>query len=113
MQMELCGAGLARQLADKYPLLEKNYKLFCELNFNGYFTTSETFIFKTEDKLIANIFSQKPDFYTDYNSMRECLNFIKMYADYKKYSIAIPYKIRMWYSKWRMERSKKNNRRSI
>ena len=45
------------------------------------------------DKIIANMFSQKPNFDTDYYNMKYALNNIKDFARSNNYSIAMPYGI--------------------
>ena len=44
-------------------------------------------------KKIANIFSQKLNFDTDYIAMKKCLRYIKIWAENNNLSIAIPYGI--------------------
>lgn len=44
-------------------------------------------------KKIANIFSQKLNFDTDYIAMEKCLRYIKIWAENNNLSIAIPYGI--------------------
>ena len=46
-----------------------------------------------EGKIIANIFSQKENFDTDYSAMEIALTEIKTYAEESNFSIAIPYGI--------------------
>lgn len=98
--------GLARQLADKYKGLEDFYSAHCkELN-NNYDLLSGTVLFyKDYKKIICNIFSQKPNFDTDYIAMEKCLRYIKMWAENNDLSIAIPYGIRLWDCQWRLEYS--------
>lgn len=49
--------------------------------------------FYISDKIIANMFSQKANFNTDYYNMKYALNNIKNFARSNNYSIAIPYGI--------------------
>lgn len=56
-------------------------------------------------KKIANMFSQRPNFDTDYKAMEEALNYLKKWAENNNLSIAIPYGIRLWNCKWRLEHS--------
>lgn len=51
------------------------------------------YIPKYENKYIANIFSQKPNFDTDYEMMEKALNWVKIKAQDCKLNIAIPYGI--------------------
>lgn len=46
-----------------------------------------------EDKIIANMFSQKENFDTDYLNMDIALTYIKEFAQKNNLSIAIPYGI--------------------
>ena len=87
------GGGVARQLALQYPQLENEYKKFCKDNFNDYKLLKGRVFIVNEDKIIANIFSQTPDFDTDYEMMRECFEIIKDKSIEKDLSIAIPYNI--------------------
>lgn len=88
------GGGVARQLADQYSGLEKNYSKHCKLLDNDYEILKETTLFyKENNKIICNIFSQKPNFNTDYSSIKKCLQYIKLWAGNNNLSIAIPYGI--------------------
>lgn len=88
------GSGVARQLADKYKGLEENYNLFCNSkNYDYNKLKGEVFKIKTEDKIICNIFSQIPDFTTDYTAMKRALTTVKNMAEDLELSICMPYKI--------------------
>lgn len=95
MFMEQCGAGLARQLADKYEGLEEGYSNYCRECRNYYpnLCGSSHFYFTNDDKIIANMFSQKENFDTDYLNMEIALIDIKAKARERNMSIAIPYGI--------------------
>lgn len=90
------GGGVARQLADRYEGLEDFYSRHCkELN-NNYEYLSGTVLFYGDinnKKTIANIFSQKENFDTDYEAMKKALTYIKTWAENNNLSIAIPYGI--------------------
>lgn len=92
MFMKQCGAGLARQLADKYEGLEEDYSNYCREYHNYYpnLCGSVHFYFTNDGKIIANIFSQKENFDTDYSAMKIALTEIKTYAEESNFSIAIP-----------------------
>ena len=60
---------------------------------------------KFDDKYIANLFSQKPNFDTDYEMLERALNWVKKKATADKLSVAIPYGIRLWDCQWRLEYS--------
>lgn len=84
------GGGLARQLANKYPSLEEEYRMFCEIHNNDYNELKgEVLILYVQDKIIANIFSQKPNFDTDYEAMGMALTKIKEFSNIGK-SVAMP-----------------------
>lgn len=52
-----------------------------------------SYIPKYENKYIANIFSQKPNFDTDYEMMEKALKWVKIKAQDYNLSVAIPYGI--------------------
>ena len=87
--------GVARQLADHYQRLEKEYNYYCEIyNKNYNYLKGKVFYFITDDeKVIANIFSQEPNFNTDYEALKIALLDIKREAKSHKLSICIPYGI--------------------
>lgn len=88
------GGGVARQLADKYKGLEEKYNKYCKDSNNEYSRLKgRVFKFYAKNKIIMNIFSQKPNFDTDYEAIKECFEFIKRSAKMTKRSIAIPYGI--------------------
>lgn len=88
------GGGLAKQLADNYPKLETKYRKFCkDYNYDYKYLQLEVFGFPSRGKLIANMFSQKPNFDTDYKTMSKLLNKIRNYAESTELTIAMPYGI--------------------
>ena len=94
MFLEVCGGGVARQLANRYENLEEEYRQCCENYNNEYERIKETVLFiAAEEKIIANIFSQKPNFDTDYESIKKCLITIKYYAKSVNKTVCMPYKI--------------------
>lgn len=86
------GGGVARQLANRYKELEDEYYLFCKSNNFDYEQLKGQVLVITKDKYIANMFSQRPNFQTDYTAMIECFKKIKEFA-IPNLSIAIPYGI--------------------
>lgn len=48
------------------------------------------------------MFSQMPDFTTDYEAMKKALKRIKEFAKELNLSICMPYRNRLWNSKWRL-----------
>lgn len=91
----IMGGGVARQLADQYPGLEKYYSEFCKRKNNNYKNLrGEVCFYLTEDnKVIANIFSQDKDFNTDYEAMKMCLEKVRKNADINNLTMALPFKI--------------------
>lgn len=47
----------------------------------------------SDNKTICNMFSQKPNFDTDYEAMKKALTYIKKWAENNNLSIAMPYGI--------------------
>lgn len=90
----IMGGGLAKQIASKYSKVEKEYIKFCDKNNFVYENLKgKVLILKENSKYIANMFSQKPNFDTDYKSMEIALNKIRKYAEESNLNIAIPFKI--------------------
>lgn len=90
----IMGAGVARQLSDKYKGLEENYNLFCNSKDYAYNKLQgEVFKVNIDNKTICNMFSQMPDFKTDYEAMKKALTKIKDMAKDLKLSVCMPYKI--------------------
>ena len=92
----IMGAGLALQIARKYPEVDRKYRDFCieygEWNFLGQTQLVNTY----DDKIIANCFGQKrPGFgkQTDYKALKTCLKAVEEFANQNNFSVAIPYKI--------------------
>ena len=87
------GGGVARQLADEFKGLEEFYSEHCKELENDYRYLSGTVLFYGDyGKTIANMFSQMPDFTTDYIAMEKCLRYIKAWAENNNLSISIPYR---------------------
>lgn len=88
------GGGIAKQLADCYEGLERFYSKHCkELNNDYQYLSGTVLFYKDYEVIIANMFSQMPNFDTDYIAMEKCLRNIKAWAENNNLSIAIPYKI--------------------
>lgn len=88
------GGGVARQLANKYKGLEGFYSKHCSILDNDYEVLGgTTLIYEENNKIICNIFSQKPNFDTDYNAIKKCLEYVKLWASNNNLSICIPYGI--------------------
>lgn len=88
------GGGVARQLANQYKGLEEDYRIVCkEDNFDYEELKGLAYIKKFNNKYIANLFSQKPNFDTDYEMLERALNWVKKKVIDEKLSVAIPYGI--------------------
>ena len=90
----IMGGGLARQLADRYPNLEKEYKKYCDYFENSFKRLWGDVCWSVkENKVIANTFSQDENFNTNYKAIEKCLLEVREFAQRAKWSIAIPYGI--------------------
>lgn len=91
----IMGAGLAKQIKDKNPLMYESYRLYCknhsweELMGNCFIIVSDN-----SNQLIANIFGQnKIGNYTrqtSYPALQNGLIFLEQYAKSKNYSVSLP-----------------------
>lgn len=90
-------AGLANQIANKYPDIVKGYRRFCKTYPFEKIKDCGLVNFFEGDKLIANIFGQeyygRDERYTDYEALTSGLETVWRVAVYDLLSIAIPYKI--------------------
>lgn len=90
----IMGGGLARQIANLYPNVEEEYSRLCNNNKNDYKKLKGIFYNVRIDKnrIIANCFTQKPNFDTDYEAVEEC--FRKLFKQCKDFNrtICLPYK---------------------
>lgn len=100
----IMGGGVAKQLALQYPKLEEDYAEHCRNLDNNYkHLRGNVFFYRGQDnKIICNMFSQEKNFDTDYEAMKKALNYIKKWAENNNLSIAIPYRNRVWNSKWKL-----------
>lgn len=91
----IMGGGVAKQLAQHYKKLEDIYFKHCvECCMNYQKMKGTVFMFASnQGKIIANMFSQKPNFDTDYCSMKNALQEIKCWAKGRKSSVCMPYGI--------------------
>lgn len=98
------GAGLAKQLAQRYPVIVSPYKKLCfdkGMNCLGDAQLIQVSALgpKSSHKHVANLFGQKHYgrnsnvIYTDYKAFTEGLSLIKQYAGQHEFSVAIPYGI--------------------
>lgn len=90
----IMGGGLALQIARTYPNVEKEYQDYCTCLVNNYELLKGDYqIVKVEsNKYIANCFTQKPNFDTDYEAIGECFKDLLDICKYTGRTIAIPYK---------------------
>ena len=85
--MGVMGGGLARQLADHYPGLEKAYAIYCKLHNNRFIDLCGDVFYYKDGKIIANIFSQIENFDTSYLNMEIALKEVKNFA--KTYNLSV------------------------
>lgn len=93
------GGGLALQIAKKYPEVEKYYLDFLQSCTNKELLLGEYCVVNGKDgnvkngiRIIANCFTQRYDFTTDYDAVYKCFEKLKdnmMFAKLK--TIGIPY----------------------
>lgn len=88
------GGGLALQIANLYPECEKEYKKMCDYYDNDYEQLKgKAYRYCIDDNQeIANCFTQKPNFDTDYVELEKCVWAILSYAKICKKTVAVPYK---------------------
>ena len=100
------GGGLAKQIASLYPNTERDYKNYCNYYNNDYNKLKgHGYLTGEENHTIYNLFSQKPNFDTDYDAMKIGLTKLKEHCKKFERSIAIPYRNRLWNSQWRLVKS--------
>lgn len=88
------GGGVARQLADHHKGLEQEYSDYCEIyNKNYSELKGKVHYFIADENVIANMFSQEPNFNTDYEALKIALLDIKREAKSHKLSVCMPYGI--------------------
>lgn len=69
------GGGLARQIAEKYPQCEEEYKCYCK---DKKSKIGKVYFYMTKtDPIIANCFSQEENFDTNYEAVKKCFEEIK------------------------------------
>lgn len=97
------GAGLAKQVKEKYPKVFNWYKYYCEsispIHLLGY----TQFVTVDEDKasnptlVVANLFAQdnygRGKLYTDYKALEKCLKSVYNIANAHNLPVYIPYGI--------------------
>ncbi|MBX4152387.1 macro domain-containing protein [Paenibacillus lautus] len=91
------GSGVAKLLRDKYSNLYPSYKQFCS-NHNPHDLLGKCHIVKTGDKYTANLFGQlnygrQKVRYTDYDALKKSLVILRIAAQRRNLSVALPYNI--------------------
>ncbi len=98
---KVMGAGLAKQIKNKYPKIFDQYCKFIDSHSWFYISQTGLFdMFKINDnpeQFICNVFGQK-DFgndkcYTDYESLKNGLSSVELSARLDKRSVALPFRI--------------------
>lgn len=90
----IMGGGIAKQIADKFPKVEEEYIRFCKKYNNSYnLLKSKVDLTEENGKYVANMFSQRKDFTTDYGAMEIALTTIRDYAEQEQLTVAMPFKI--------------------
>lgn len=90
----IMGGGLARQIASRYPNVEESYQKFCNIGEHNYEILGglSTSVYIGNNQYIANCFTQKPNFDTNYDSLKYCFKDLLFKCKKNKISIAVPYK---------------------
>lgn len=94
------GSGLALQIKNKYPSIVDGYKKYC-YDFDFVEIRRHGIVYWHpigSQKYVANIFGQESyghddKLYTDYLSLENGMKTIRLQAEYRKWSVAIPFKI--------------------
>ena len=90
----IMGGGLALQIAKSYPEVEKIYSNFCRYMNNDYERLKGTsYEISIKGKYtIANCFTQKPNFDTDYEAIKQVFRGLLIECKNQNKTIAIPFK---------------------
>ncbi len=89
----IMGGGLAKQIASVYPMCEIAYTDMCKELTNDYDKLKgKCLLYLSDGKRIANCFTQKPNFDTDYEALKECFTNLMELCKYHDYTICVPYK---------------------
>jgi O-acetyl-ADP-ribose deacetylase (regulator of RNase III) len=92
----IMGAGLAKQIMDRWPKVYSEYIRYCYSE--KIILNTALFVLVDRDLIVANLFSQDDygrsnKVYTNYLALESALTKVKIYGMRNKYSIAIPYGI--------------------
>lgn len=87
------GGGLAKQIASTYPNVEKIYMIYCTNFEHDYELLKDDYLIvqAKPKQYIANCFTQKPNFDTDYESLEICFEALLRTCKRKNKTIAVPY----------------------
>ena len=87
----IMGGGLAKQIATTYPNVERLYQEHCKILNNDYEILKGDYLIgqAKPNQYIANCFTQKPNFDTDYEALKICFSTL---LGIFKAPIAVPYK---------------------
>ena len=92
----ICVNSLYYKIIKKYPIVRREYENVCRV-VSSPELMGECLFIDCEDKIIANIFSQREYTYhtkmTDFSSFKKCLFKVKDFAINNKKSVAIPFGI--------------------
>lgn len=91
------GAGLAKQIREKYPIVHQRYVKLCDRVSPKALLGAVDFE-ETDSYIIANCFAQlgyaRSGLQTDYNALKICFESVKKFAkEHGMSDIALPYKI--------------------
>lgn len=88
------GGGLALQIARAYPKICDSYRRFCSFYNNNYETLKGRSMigYINESQYIANCFTQKPNFDTDYRAIYDCFTNLLQFCRDEQKTLAVPYK---------------------
>lgn len=90
----IMGGGLAKQIASTYPNVELFYRDYCNFLSNDYELLKDDYCIVQikPNQYVANCFTQRPNFDTDYNSMKICFEALLNVCRNHNKTICVPYK---------------------
>ncbi len=90
----IMGGGLAYQIARTYPNVEIFYRDYCNFLSNNYELLKDDYciVQAKQNQYIANCFTQKPNFETDYDSLKVCFEALLNMCKNNNKTICVPYK---------------------
>lgn len=89
----IMGGGLAKQIASTYPICEIAYADMCKESKKDYEKLKgKCLLYFNGEKRIANCFTQKPNFDTDYEALKKCFTYLMELCKSHDYTICVPYK---------------------